>query len=112
MQSVKSTGYALDRLENNDQPLPGSTSGLVFARPSAHLLFMDQWDSRGGHDCLCAETCPRSPVFESDDFRGATPGVWATGRDDGKPNGGRALQSTQWYQVSSERLHELPASRA
>src|SRR6266576_4286562 len=48
-------------------------------------------------------------IFESNDFRGATPGVWATGRDDdGKPDRGRALQSTQWHSVSSERMHELP----
>jgi len=62
-----------------------------------------------GAEMRVAETCPRSPVFESNDFRGATPGVWATGRDDdGKPDRGRALQSTQWHSVSSERMHELP----
>ena len=29
-----------------------------------------------GAEMRVAETCPRSPVFESNDFRGATPGVW------------------------------------
>src|SRR6266566_3372705 len=50
-------------------------------------------------------------IFESNDFRGATPGVWPTGRgDDDKPDRGGALQSTQRHSVSSERLRDLPVS--
>jgi hypothetical protein len=37
-------GALPDRLEDHDESLPRRAQWIAFARPSADLLFLDQWD--------------------------------------------------------------------
>src|SRR5437879_11991298 len=97
-------------MENNNEPLPGSTRRLAITRSPTHLLFVDQRDHRSRACCLCTKACSRSSVFEAHDFGGAASRFWPAGRDNGRPDRGGSLQFTQWYSVPSKWMRQLPIS--
>src|SRR5882762_10132127 len=72
--------------EDDNQSLFRAARGIAFARPAAHLLFLDQWNSGSSICRFCPEACSGNSIFESIHLERAATRVRGPCGDNGWPD--------------------------